>query len=73
MSKKRLGKRIVAFAVAATMTLSTALTGGFGGKTVVNAAEETDIPKRYLEEELTLVLLQKIFCRLSIWKQHMQR
>ena len=42
MSKKRLGKRIVAFAVAATMTLSTALTGGFGGKTVVNAAEETD-------------------------------
>ena len=47
MSKKRLGKRIVAFAVAATMTLSTALTGGFGGKTVVNAAEETDIPKRF--------------------------
>ena len=47
MSKKRLGKRIVAFAVAATMTLSTALTGGFGGKTVVNAAEATNLPKRY--------------------------
>ena len=47
MSKKRLGKRIVAFAVAATMTLSTALTGGFGGKTVVHAAESTNLPTRY--------------------------
>ena len=47
MSNKRLGKRIVAFAVAAAMTLSTALTGGFGGTTVVNAAEATDLPKRY--------------------------